>query len=86
MSAVRLFLLALAVGTAARAATFGRAYPLLGEFSDLALDEPRSLLYLSNFTAGRIDVWNLNSGSLEAPIRVGINPSSVALFPTASRY
>lgn len=82
MSGVRLFLmLALGVGATAPAATFGRAYPLLGEFSDLALDEPRSLLYLSNFTAGRIDVWNLNSGSLEAPIRVGINPSSVALFP-----
>lgn len=73
-------LLAMAAGMG-RAATFGTTHPILGEFSDLALDEVRNVVYLSNFTANRIEVFNLAARTLQPAIRLGINPASVALSP-----
>ncbi|MBI3666804.1 MAG: hypothetical protein HY236_11385, partial [Acidobacteria bacterium] len=81
MKKARVILILLAGLTAASAAPFGTNYPLLGEYSDLALDEARSVVYLANFTAGRIDVFSLASKGLLPPIRVGINPSAIALSP-----
>ena len=81
MNRVRLVLLLLAAAGGAAAAPFGTAYPLLGEFSDLALDESRSVLYLANFTASRIDVFSTATNALQQPIQLGINPSAIALSP-----
>ncbi len=77
----RLIFALLAAVAALPAATFGTLYPLPAELSDLVLDEGRSVLYLSNFTAGRIEVFSSATRSFQAPIQLGINPSSVALSP-----
>src|SRR6185295_8811743 len=71
----------LAACFALQAAPFGKTYPLLGEFSDLALDEPRSLLYAANFTANRVEVFSTATKTWQTPIRVGILPSALALAP-----
>ncbi len=83
MKMARLFflLLTLAAGWSAAAATFGTTHPILGEFSDLALDEARGVIYLGNFTANRIEVFSLATRTLQQPIRLGITPSAVALSP-----
>jgi len=77
----RLIVLLSAAAGGLSAASFGTTYPRLGEFSDLALDEARSVLYLSNFTGGRIEVFSTVSLTWQAPIRLGINPSALALSP-----
>lgn len=81
MILVRVFVLVTILSWAAFGATFGATIPLLGEFSDLALDEGRGLLYIANFTANRIEVFSTVSQGFQPPIRVGINPSAVALAP-----
>ena len=81
MNALRTVLWMFAAFASATAAPFGTTYPLLGEFSDLALDEARSVVYISNFTASRIEVFSTATRTLQAPIRLGINPSAVALSP-----
>jgi len=81
MQMVRVVLLLLAISAGALAAPFGNAYPILGEFSDIVLDEARQVLYLPNFTASRIEVFSLANRTVQAPIRIGINPSAAALSP-----
>jgi uncharacterized protein (TIGR03437 family) len=61
------------------AAGFGRAIPISGEASDLALDEARGLLYVANFTAARIDVVSLAAGAVQTSMHVAPGPSSLAL-------
>ncbi len=69
---------ALSVG-AAQTATFGTAVPIGGEATDLALDQPRGVLYIANFTANRIDRMNLATLQLETPLQVDPSPVSMSL-------
>jgi DNA-binding beta-propeller fold protein YncE len=52
-----------------------------GHASDLALDEPRGVLYIANFTANRVEVMSLASNTIQTSINVAAQPSSVALSP-----
>lgn len=76
--------LAAAIGAApARAATFGKVVALGGHASDLALDESRGVLYVANYTANRVDVVSVPSGSVQTSFNVASLPSSLALSPDA---
>src|SRR5437868_8347323 len=65
----------------AQAATFGIRVPIGGEAIDLAVDEPRGVLYVADFTASRIERMNLATFKLLPPIRVDANPGSISLSP-----
>ena len=69
------------IGGAANAATFGNSVPIRGTVSDLALDEGRGKLYVANFSAGRIEVLDTASRSLQNPLIVTLPPSAVSLSP-----
>ncbi len=66
---------------AAQTPTFGIRVPIAGEATDLALDEPRGVLYIADFTASRIERMNLATFKLLAPIPVDPNPGSMSLSP-----
>src|SRR2546426_10499565 len=63
------------------AGTFGLVVPIGGQASDIALDDPRGLLYIANFTANRIDVMSLSDNTVNNSIQVGPQPGSLALSP-----
>ena len=63
----------------AGSATFGDVVAIGGQAADLALDEGRGVLYVANFTAGRIDVVSLADNSIQTSIHVAPGPSSLAL-------
>lgn len=63
------------------AAPFGRAVPIGGQASDLALDEARGVLYVANFTANRIEVVSLSNGSVQSSMNVAPQPGSLAISP-----
>jgi uncharacterized protein (TIGR03437 family) len=65
----------------ARAATFGTVVAIGGEAADIALDEARGILYVANFTAGRIDVISLADNTLKTSMHVAPGPSALALSP-----
>jgi uncharacterized protein (TIGR03437 family) len=69
------------LGGGSVAATFGTAVPVRGTASDIVLDESRGQLYISNFTAGRVEVMNTSTLAFGAPLTVAGPPSSVALSP-----
>ena len=69
------------IGGAANAATFGNSVPIRGTVSDLALDEGRGRLYVANLSAGRIEVLDTASHSLQNPLIVTLPPSAVSLSP-----
>ncbi len=71
--------LAIASAGLAAAATFGEVVSIGGEAADVALDEARGVLYVANFTAGRIDVVSLADHSVRTSIHVAPGPSSLAL-------
>ena len=56
------------------AAPFGRVIPIGGQASDLAIDEPRGVLYIANFTANRIEVMSLADGAIQTSINVAPQP------------
>lgn len=62
-------------------ATFGRSVPIRGTVSDLALDEGRGRLYIANLSAGRIEVMDTSSHTLQSPLPVPRPPSAVTLSP-----
>ncbi|MCC6590883.1 MAG: hypothetical protein IT168_29605 [Bryobacterales bacterium] len=64
------------------AASFGKVIAIGGHASDIALDEPRGVLYLANLTANRIDVVSLGDGVLQTSFNVGGQPASVAVSPS----
>ena len=66
---------------AAHAATLGNVIPIGGEAADIALDEARGVLYIANFTAGRIDVLTLSDQTVHSSIHVAAAPSALALSP-----
>ena len=70
-----------ALASTATAATFGIRVPIGGEATDLAIDQPRGVLYIADFTASRIDRMNLATFQLLAPIQVDPNPVSMSLSP-----
>lgn len=80
----RIFPVALIAGNligAACAGTFGTVVAIRGHVSDIALDEGRGLLYAANFTTNRIEVISTASNTLQTPIIVKPQPSTLALSP-----
>ena len=69
------------LGVSAYAATFGTSIPIVGTPSDISLDERRSQLYVANFSAQRVEVYNTLTRSLDDPLEVPLPPSSVTLSP-----
>lgn len=67
------------------AGTFGTVVPIGGHASDIALDERRGVLYVANFAANRIEVMSTADNTLQAPMKVAPQPTSLALSPDA-RY
>ena len=67
--------------TSAWAGTFGTAVSIGGEASDLAIDEPRGVLYIADFTASRVDVMSLTTRQIQGSIAVAPNPGSMSLSP-----
>ena len=65
----------------ALAGTFGKVVSIGGQASDLALDEPRGVLYIANFTANRIEVMSLQSNTLQTSLGVAAQPSAVSVSP-----
>src|SRR3977135_2014655 len=63
------------------AGTFGKVVSIGGSASDLALDEARGVLYISNFTANRIEVMSLTSNTIQTSINVAAQPGSISLSP-----
>ena len=80
-SMVCLWLCAAAAGAVAQAGTFGKVVSIGGHASDLALDEARGVLYLSNFTANRIEVVSTGDGTIQTSMNVPGQPSSLAVSP-----
>src|SRR6202166_987101 len=73
--------LAASLAAAAWGATFGQVVSIGGHASDLALDEPRGVLYIANFTANRVDVMSLANNTVQTSINVAAQPSALALSP-----
>jgi uncharacterized protein (TIGR03437 family) len=73
------------VAAPASAASFGSVVPLGGQASDIALDESRGRLYISNFTANRIDVMSTSDNTVHSSMNVSAQPGGLALSPD-SRY
>src|ERR1700722_14670157 len=73
--------LAASLAAAAWGQTFGTVVPIGGEAADLALDETRGVLYISNFTGNRIHVMSLATNTVQTSINVAAQPSSIALSP-----
>ncbi|HEY2845171.1 MAG TPA: hypothetical protein VGJ09_16025, partial [Bryobacteraceae bacterium] len=73
--------IALLLAGSALAGTFGKVVSIGGEASDLALDEPRGVLYIANFTANRIDIMSLQSNTVQTSLNVAAQPSAVSVSP-----
>src|SRR5690242_21394848 len=63
------------------AATFGTVVPIGGHASDIALDESRGVLYLSHFTANRIEVMSLADRSIRTSMNVASRPGAISISP-----
>ena len=68
-------------GHSALAATFGKVVSIGGHASDVALDEPRGVLYVANFTANRIEVMSLATKTIQTSINVAAQPYSISVSP-----
>jgi DNA-binding beta-propeller fold protein YncE len=77
-------MLAAALVTPVLAATFGTVVPIGGQAADIALDEPRGVLYIANFTANRIDVMSLSDNTIHTSYHVAGQPASLSLSPDGS--
>src|SRR3954451_13309326 len=66
----------------ASAGTFGLAVPIGGTASDIALDEGRGVLYIANYTSGRIDVMSLTDYTIGRSLTVAAYPGGLALSPS----
>ena len=71
----------LGFGAALWGGTFGTVIAIGGHAADLALDEPRGVLYVANFTANRIEVVSLSNHSIQTSINVAPQPSALAVSP-----
>jgi uncharacterized protein (TIGR03437 family) len=52
-----------------------------GQGADIALDEPRGVLYIADFTANRIDVMTLADQTIHKSFNVNPQPGSLSLSP-----
>src|SRR5260370_7677713 len=73
--------LAASLATAGWSATFGTVVSIGGHASDLALDEPRGVLYIANFTANRVEVMSLAGNTIQTSINVAPQPPPLAPPP-----
>ncbi len=71
----------MALAGTAQAGTFGTRIQIGGEGADLALDEPRGLLYVADFTRNRIEIVSLAANQVVNSIAVDPNPSSLSISP-----
>src|SRR5690348_13723761 len=72
----------LAAAALCRAATFGTVVPVRGTVSDIALDERRGLLYLADFSGGRVQTLRTSDLALSNTLpRLTAPASSLALSP-----
>ena len=69
------------LGGSAFAGTFGRVVSIGGAASDVALDEPRGVLYIADFTANRIEVMSLATKTIQTSLNVAAQPSSISISP-----
>jgi len=67
------------VAAPAHAASFGTVVPIVGQASDIALDETRSALYIANFTASRIEVMSTSNNAVNSSMNVAAQPGALAL-------
>ena len=65
----------------ALAGTFGKVVSIGGAASDVALDEPRGVLYIADFTANRIEVMSLATKTIQTSINVLAQPSAISVSP-----
>jgi uncharacterized protein (TIGR03437 family) len=70
-----------AFAAAAWGGSFGTVVSIGGQASSVALDEPRGVLYIANFTANRIEVMSLSNYAIQTSINVAAQPSALALSP-----
>jgi uncharacterized protein (TIGR03437 family) len=63
------------------AATIGTVVPVVGTLSDLIYDDQRDLVYLSNFSQNRVEIYSIGGRRLIGTIPTGNQPSSLALSP-----
>jgi uncharacterized protein (TIGR03437 family) len=77
LAALSAFLL----GDAVMAGTFGKVVSIGGAASDVALDEPRGVLYVADFTANRIEVMSLATNTIQTSLNVMAQPSSISVSP-----
>jgi uncharacterized protein (TIGR03437 family) len=71
----------IAMAGMALAGTFGARVQIGGEAADLALDESRGVLYVSDFTRNRIEIVSLASNQVVNSIAVEPNPASISISP-----
>ncbi len=64
------------------AATFGTVVPIGGTASDIALDEPRSVLYIADFGSATIDVMSLADNTIHTSFNVAPFPAAISLAPS----
>ena len=81
VAAVMLAAALAALAPCAGAGTFGTVVAVGGHAADLTLDEPRGVLYVANFGAGRIDVISVANQTIASAIHVAPYPGSLALSP-----
>ena len=72
---------AILIAAMCEAAPFGRVIALGGQGADLALDEPRGVLYVANFGGRRVDVVSLSTGSVTTSMNVAPQPGSLSISP-----
>ena len=63
----------------APAANFGTLVPIVGQFSGLAYDERRDLVYLANYALNRVDVYSVAQRRIVNSISTGPQPDSLTL-------
>ena len=63
----------------APAANFGTLVPIVGQFSDLAYDERRDVVYLANYALNRVDVYSVAQRRIVNSISTGPQPDSLTL-------
>ena len=68
-----------AFAAAAWGGTFGIVVPIGGQASGVALDEPRGVLYIANFTANRIDVMSLSNCAIQTSTNVAAQQNAGSL-------
>jgi len=66
-------------GSSVMAGTFGKVVSIGGHASDVALDEPRGVLYVADFTANRIEVMSLATKTIQTSLNVTAQPSSISV-------